>query len=62
LTNELKFIYLIEILTVLLNLFLIKNGLGNRPDDAVATALILRGQVLNPAPQFAGKDERKINF
>jgi len=55
LTNELKFIYLIEILTVLLNLFLIKNGLGNRPDDAVATALILRGPGAKSCPAICGE-------
>jgi hypothetical protein len=38
------------------NVILIKNGRGNRPDDAVATDPNFSGrQVLNPARQLAGK-------
>jgi len=36
LTKTQLFIYLKQILLVLLNLILIKNGVGNRPVDAVA--------------------------
>jgi len=50
---------------------LIKNGLGNRPADAVAAGfdfiyrkIILSGRrVLNPAPRhFGRKDEMKMNL
>jgi hypothetical protein len=55
LTNEPKIIYLKEILTALLNIFLIKNGVGNRPDDAVATAPILRGPGAKSCPVKCGE-------
>lgn len=45
------------------NLILIKNGVGNRPADAVAAGPELSGcRVLNPAPPQAEKDEMKISF
>jgi hypothetical protein len=60
-----------HILLVLLNIFLIKNGVGNRPADAVAAGFdfaclqtgLSERRVLNPAFPIlsGGKDEMKIN-
>jgi hypothetical protein len=47
-----------------INIILIKNGVGNRPADAVAAGPDLSGcRVLNPAFLLSGrKDEMKICF
>jgi len=46
-----------------INLILIKNGVGNRPVDAVAAGPDLFGcRVLNPALPLAEKDEMKNSF
>jgi hypothetical protein len=45
------------------NIILIKNGVGNRPVDAVAAGSVFAGcRVLNPAPPLVEKDEMETDY